>query len=91
MTKVTELDVAIKEVCPIHGVARLRDGTVRIDFKDEATKAQQKAAQAIADGFDWDTPSVDLRKDAEERIKAKWDQLSQEQKDLALLSGVVKP
>lgn len=65
MNTVAHLDQAVKKVCPIHGVARLREGTVRIDFKDEATPAQRAAAQAVVDAWDWDAPiAEDVEKEA---------------------------
>lgn len=48
------LDKAIQVVCPIRGVASNRV----IDFSPEATAPQKAAAQAIADGWDFDVPSA---------------------------------
>jgi hypothetical protein len=51
------VDIAIKEVCPIHGVSfgKLDDKkTWRIDFSNEATDEQKIEAQKILDGFNWD-------------------------------------
>jgi hypothetical protein len=54
MSRVTDLDEAIKAAgVPIDGVARLNNGTVRIDFAAEATDEQRTQAQAIAAGWDW--------------------------------------
>lgn len=44
----------ISAVCPIDGVS----SSGRIDFKPEATEAQRKAAQVIADAWDFDAPSA---------------------------------
>lgn len=38
---------------PIDGVTLLRDGSVRVDFRPEATDEQKAAAQSIVDAFDW--------------------------------------
>lgn len=60
---VAALDEAIKSAgVPIDGVARLRDGTVRIDFRPEATDQQKAAAQAIAAGWDW-SPAADAARE----------------------------
>lgn len=59
---------------------------------DRAVTDEEKAqAILIVKATKKEGELVDPRKDAKERIKAKWDQLSQEQKDLALLSGMVEP
>lgn len=54
MSLVTQLDAAVRTVCPIHGVSigRKDDKTTwRIDFVDDATPQQRTAAQALIDGF----------------------------------------
>ena len=56
MERITELDAAIQKICPIDGVARLKDGKFRIDFKREATAKQRADAQAVAAAFDWSAP-----------------------------------
>lgn len=56
---IARLDSQIRAVCPIDGVARLRDGTVRIDFRPEATDQQRAAAQAVVDSFDWSQAAQD--------------------------------
>lgn len=53
MLTIADLDVAIKAVCPIHGVSPRGDGTYRIDFHDDATQEQRTAAEAVVAGFDW--------------------------------------
>ena len=58
------LDQTIKYVCPIDGVSvgNPKDkSTWRIDFKDEATKAEKDAAQVILGG--WDINKTDYRED----------------------------
>jgi hypothetical protein len=47
------LNAAVAAVCPIDGLARLTDGTVRIDFKAAATAAQRAAGQSVAAGWDF--------------------------------------
>lgn len=54
-----QLDEAINAVCPIYGVSifsKVDKTTWRIDFKDEATKAQRSAASVVLDAFDINTP-----------------------------------
>jgi len=53
MSKIAELDAQLQAICPMNGCVRFNDGTVRIDFKPEATAEQRATAQAIADAFDW--------------------------------------
>lgn len=55
MGTVKALDAAIRAVCPIHGVNSDRI----VHFKPEATQGQKDAGQAIADGWDFDTPDTD--------------------------------
>lgn len=48
MINIQKLDHELKQAeIPIHGVGFKKDGSVRIDFKDEATKAQKTEAQTI--------------------------------------------
>lgn len=59
------LDEAIKAAgVPIDGVGRLLDGTVRIDFRPEATEQQRTQANAIAAGWDWSPAAAAAREDA---------------------------
>ena len=62
-----ELDIAIKAVCPIHGVSvgRWADrATWRIGFAPEATKEQRDAARAVMDAFDPDAPTPQEEREA---------------------------
>lgn len=45
---IADLDAAIRAVCPIDGLARNKDGSIRIDFQATATTQQQQQAQTIA-------------------------------------------
>ena len=47
-----QLNKEISEVAPIHGIS-LKDTSVRIDFKPEATAQERLDAQAVVDGFDF--------------------------------------
>ncbi|HEX7796065.1 MAG TPA: hypothetical protein VF456_17005 [Vicinamibacterales bacterium] len=47
------LDQAIKQVCPIHGIAMNDGRVIRIDFADEATQDQRAAAQQVVETFDY--------------------------------------
>ena len=56
-----KLNDDIKNVCPIHGVSigTMDDRkTWRIDFTDEATASEKKAASAVLDAFDVAAPIV---------------------------------
>lgn len=80
------LDEAIKAAgVPIYGVARLNNGTVRIDFRPEATDQQRLDAQAIADGWDWTplTPVQLLRREAAKLLA------SDRREDAAMMRAVV--
>lgn len=65
---------AIEAVAPIFGVSVPNFGdptTVRIDFKDEATDEQRKAAQAVLSAYDWvDVPMKTHKEKAFEAIIA---------------------
>jgi len=66
-----QLDQAVKAVCPIDGVSigRPDDKTTwRIDFRPEATKAQQQAAQTVVDTF-VPVEDVDTRAIAKQKIQ----------------------
>lgn len=86
MSRVADLDEAIRTAgMPIDGVARLNDGTVRIDFHPEATAQQRLDAQAIADGWDWTplTPVQLLRREATKLMA------SEQAEDAALMRAVL--
>jgi len=53
MSKIAELDAQLQAICPMNGCVRFNDGTVRIDFKPEATEQQKAAAEAVVAVFDW--------------------------------------
>lgn len=55
MGTIKALDAAIKAVCPVQGVNSDRI----IHFRQEATAGQRAAAQAIADGWDFDAPDME--------------------------------
>lgn len=46
------LHVLIAAVCPIDGVGG-QQGSVRVDYRPEATTEQRASAQAVVDAFDW--------------------------------------
>lgn len=55
MTLAAKVDLAIREVCPIHGVSIGHESdkaTWRISFKAEATAQQRTAAQSVVGAFD---------------------------------------
>jgi hypothetical protein len=60
MAQIADLDIAIKKVCPIHGVSGdIADlSRIRIDFKDEATREQRDAAREVLRTFDASAPGV---------------------------------
>lgn len=65
------LTVAIKAVCPIHGVSiydRTDKATWRIDFKDEATQPERDAAAAQMAAFVIEETPDDVGGDAIEAI-----------------------
>lgn len=52
---IDQLDKALKAVCPVSGVSigrKNNKATWRIDFMDEATDEQKKAAQDILNSMD---------------------------------------
>ena len=70
MTPIEQLDEQLKAVCQIHGVSigRWNDrATWRINFKDEATKAERAAAQKVLQSF---VPQEDAPVDPVEKLKA---------------------
>lgn len=86
MNSTSTLHIALEDVAPIHGVSIQSwddKSTWRVDFKDEATKEQRDAAQAVVDDFDPDDPKhqpeperdllaeVDVLKAEVEALKAK--------------------
>lgn len=73
MGTIRALDIAIKAVCPIHGVNSNRV----ISFKDEATFQQKSTAQAIADGWDFGTPDAEDVADEQAATAAKADSVIQ--------------
>lgn len=46
-----QLHDAVALVCPIEGLIKHSNGTIKIQFKDEATPEQRQAAQAIVDSW----------------------------------------
>lgn len=67
---IVQLDAAIKTVCPIHGVSigKWDDrATWRINFKDEATDAERKAAQKVLQSW---VPVDEAPADPLEKLKA---------------------
>ena len=66
MSLISKLDVALKAVCPIHGVSIGREtdrSTWRIDFKDEATAEQRAAAGDALAAFDPAVPSPEEQRE----------------------------
>lgn len=53
MLTIADLDIAIKAVCPIDGVSGSPGGSMRIDYRPEATSEQRSAAEAVLASFDW--------------------------------------
>lgn len=56
---IARLHQTIEAVCPIHGVSGSQ-GSVRIDYKPEATSQQQTDAQTALAAFDWSQAAHDL-------------------------------
>jgi hypothetical protein len=85
----------IEKVCPIDGVAYLEEGTIRIDFKMDATEAQKSAAQEVVNQW----PLIQAKANKMEEINLAWRQLESTgwdsgqghlgitANDVALLSG----
>ena len=72
MTPIEQLDEQLKAVCPIGGVSIGRwddSSTWRIDFKDEATRAERRAAMDVLAKFD--PASVPAPVDEMEQLKAR--------------------
>jgi hypothetical protein len=65
----SKLNAAILAVCPIDGVAKLNDGTYRIDYRVDATPEQRAAAQAVVDAW----PLHEARAAAVARVQAGYD------------------
>ena len=77
MGTIKALDVAIRVVCPIHGV----NSNKEISFKEEATPQQRDQAQTIANG--WILTITDPEDDAKQQaiIDAKADNVVQYLRD----------
>ena len=56
MSKLSQLDSAVKAVCPIDGLS-LSGSDVSIQFLPIATRAQREAARTVVDNFDWSSES----------------------------------
>lgn len=72
-TLTSQLDAAIREVCPISGISvnSASPAGVTFDPLPEATPAQIAAAQGVIDGWDYSQAAEDARTAEEERELAK--------------------
>jgi hypothetical protein len=84
------LDDTIAAVCPIHGTSG-DQGSVRIDYKPEATAQQQTDAQSALAAFDWSQAAHDAWLNLKDRTAAstKFDAVTAEAKALRAIASVL--